>query len=39
MNPDLTMRELWLSGSRRDMMGTDNTLILAFQERAQVHCC
>lgn len=32
-NPDLTMRELWLSGMRvgRDMMGTDsNTLILAF---------
>lgn len=32
-NPDLGMRELWLSGMRvgRDMMGTDsNTLILAF---------
>ena len=32
-NPNLGMRELWLSGMRvgRDMMGTDsNTLILAF---------
>ena len=32
-NPNLSMRELWLSGMRvgRDMMGTDsNTLILAF---------
>ena len=32
-NPDLSRRELWLSGMRvgRDMMGTDsNTLILAF---------